>query len=64
VSHDRWFINQLATRIVDIEATGITDYAGTYDEYVASYGTDRLNAQEILKAESLRKQKIREKAKK
>ncbi|MEO5511701.1 MAG: ribosomal protection-like ABC-F family protein, partial [Longimicrobiales bacterium] len=28
VSHDRWFIDQLATRIVDIEPSGIVDYQG------------------------------------
>ena len=51
VSHDRWFINQLATRIIDIEASGITDYAGTYDEYVAySGGKDHLDAQQVLLA--------------
>jgi len=44
VSHDRWFIDQLATRIVDIEPSGITDYAGTYADYVAKTGTDRLDA--------------------
>jgi ATPase subunit of ABC transporter with duplicated ATPase domains len=48
VSHDRWFIGQLATRIVDIEATGVTDYHGTYEEYVAHCGKDRLNTQQVL----------------
>jgi ATPase subunit of ABC transporter with duplicated ATPase domains len=53
VSHDRWFISQLATRIVDIEADGITDYQGTYDEYVAFSGDDRLDTERVvLKAKS------------
>ena len=58
VSHDRWFINQLATRIVDIEADGITDYNGTYEEYVAYAGDDRLDADKVvLKAKAERQQK-------
>jgi ATPase subunit of ABC transporter with duplicated ATPase domains len=51
VSHDRWFINQLATRIIDIEAGGIVDYQGSYDEYVAFCGSDRLDADQVVLAE-------------
>lgn len=34
VSHDRYFINQTATRILDLHAGGITSYLGNYDYYV------------------------------
>ena len=34
VSHDRWFISQLATRVIEITADGILDYPGTYDQFV------------------------------
>jgi ATPase subunit of ABC transporter with duplicated ATPase domains len=58
VSHDRWFINQLATRIVDIEPQGITDYQGTYEEYVAFTGDDHLDVKRVvLKAKSEKKKK-------
>jgi energy-coupling factor transporter ATP-binding protein EcfA2 len=58
VSHDRWFINQLATRIVDIEPQGITDYQGTYEEYVAFTGDDHLDVERVvLKAKSERRKK-------
>jgi ABC-type multidrug transport system ATPase subunit len=58
VSHDRWFINQLATRIVDIEPEGITDYEGTYEEYVAFSGDDRLDVEKVvLKAKTEKKAK-------
>ena len=58
VSHDRWFINQLATRIVDIEADEITDYLGTYEEYVSFSGDDRLAADRVvLKAKSDKQKK-------
>ena len=56
VSHDRWFINQLATRIIDVEPSGITDYAGTYDEYVAwSGGKDHLDADQVASAAKAKK---------
>lgn len=34
VSHDRYFINQTATRILDLTKTGIKSYIGNYDYYV------------------------------
>lgn len=34
VSHDRYFINQTATRILDLTPAGITSYIGNYDYYV------------------------------
>ncbi|MGX7204437.1 ribosomal protection-like ABC-F family protein [Enterococcus pingfangensis] len=33
VSHDRYFLNQLATKIWEIEAGKITEYSGNYDDY-------------------------------
>jgi ATPase subunit of ABC transporter with duplicated ATPase domains len=36
VSHDREFVSSLATRIIDITAHGIVDFAGNYEEYLAS----------------------------
>lgn len=34
VSHDRYFINQTATRILDLTKNGIKSYIGNYDYYV------------------------------
>jgi len=48
VSHDRWFVGQLATRVVDIRADGIRDYLGTYDEYVQARGDDHLDADNVV----------------
>ena len=64
VSHDRWFINQLATRIIDIEASGIADYQGTYEEYVAHCGKDRLDAEQVALAEKQKKAKKLQKVRK
>jgi ATPase subunit of ABC transporter with duplicated ATPase domains len=50
VSHDRWFVGQLATRVVEISQSGIRDYAGTYEEYVHACGDDHLDADTVLKA--------------
>jgi ATPase subunit of ABC transporter with duplicated ATPase domains len=49
VSHDRWFVSQLATRVIEISATGLRDYPGTYDEYVHACGDDHLDADVVLK---------------
>ncbi|TKB49900.1 ABC-F family ATPase [Ferrimonas sediminicola] len=40
VSHDRQFVSSVATRIIELKADGITDFHGTYDEYLRSQGVD------------------------
>ena len=47
VSHDRWFVSQLATRVFEITEKGISDYAGSYDEYLESCGDDHLDADAV-----------------
>lgn len=34
VSHDHMFINQLATRVIELTETGTTSYHGNYDDYL------------------------------
>ena len=48
VSHDRWFVAQLATRVVEISRAGIRDFLGTYEEYVHSCGDDHLDADAVV----------------
>ncbi|WDE10192.1 ABC-F family ATPase [Thalassomonas haliotis] len=36
VSHDREFVSSLATRIIELKEDGYVDFAGTYEEYLAS----------------------------
>jgi ATPase subunit of ABC transporter with duplicated ATPase domains len=43
VSHDRWFVQQLATRIVEIHKEGVRDFVGSYDEFLERYGADHLS---------------------
>jgi ATPase subunit of ABC transporter with duplicated ATPase domains len=49
VSHDRWFVSQLATRIFEISPKGINDFPGTYDEYLERLGDDHLDAEAVLR---------------
>jgi ATPase subunit of ABC transporter with duplicated ATPase domains len=44
VSHDRWFVSKLATRIFEITESGVNDYPGSYDDYLTSCGDDHLDA--------------------
>ncbi|HYO16315.1 MAG TPA: ATP-binding cassette domain-containing protein [Thermoanaerobaculia bacterium] len=49
VSHDRWFVSQLATRIFEISPKGINDFPGTYEEYLEKLGDDHLDAEAVLR---------------
>ena len=57
VSHDRWFVSKLATRILEVTPAGVRDFPGTYDEYLERCGDDHLDASAVvLKAKEERKQ--------
>ncbi len=34
ISHDRYFINRIATKVVELENYGLTEYLGNYDDFV------------------------------
>jgi ABC-type multidrug transport system ATPase subunit len=63
VSHDRWFVSRLATRVVEIQPSGITDYLGTYEEYVHFSGDDHLDADRVVLKAKRERQKERKEAK-
>jgi ATPase subunit of ABC transporter with duplicated ATPase domains len=48
VSHDRHFVAQLATRVIEVRRDGVTDYPGTYDEYLSRDGTDHLSEEAVV----------------
>lgn len=48
VSHDRWFVSELAERIIEVSPKGINDYQGTYEEYLLACGDDHLDAEAVL----------------
>lgn len=48
VSHDRYFVGRLATRIIDLRADGLHDFQGTYEEYLARDGDDHLDVDAVV----------------
>jgi ATPase subunit of ABC transporter with duplicated ATPase domains len=48
VSHDRWLVSELATRIIELTPTGPRDFPGTFAEYLARSGDDHLDAEAVL----------------
>ena len=38
VSHDREFVSSLATRIIDMQPSGLVDFKGNYEDYLRSQG--------------------------
>ena len=58
VSHDRWFVSELATRVVEITPEGPRDFPGTYAEYLARLGDDHLDADIVVsRAKAEKRQK-------
>jgi len=56
VSHDKYFLEKMATRILAIQHHGIEDYAGTYAEYLADCGQDFLSHLSSVLAPSAKKE--------
>jgi len=59
VSHDRWFVDRLATRILELGPQGVTDYPGTYAEYLAHQGTDHLDHEAVVETERRQRREAR-----
>ena len=54
VSHDRYFINKLSSRILELTPTGVNEYFGNYDEYIER--KNRTASQEVVeKKETVKK---------
>ena len=48
ISHDRYFINQVATDVLDMSATGIKHYEGNYDDYLEAVNKEKAaNANQV-----------------
>jgi ABC-type multidrug transport system ATPase subunit len=55
VSHDRWFVSELATRVVELTPRGPNDFPGTFAEYLDRCGDDHLDGDAVvLKAKRAR----------
>ncbi len=59
VSHDRWFVGELATRILEIRKDSINDFHGSYDEYIDKLGDDHLDSDAVLRKARAKKRKDR-----
>jgi ATPase subunit of ABC transporter with duplicated ATPase domains len=49
VSHDRWLVSRLATRILEIRPDGLQDFPGSYEEYLARCGDDHLDVEAVVR---------------
>jgi ATPase subunit of ABC transporter with duplicated ATPase domains len=48
VSHDRFFVSEVASRILELTKDGPRSYPGTYAEYLAQLGDDHLDADAVV----------------
>ncbi|WP_281314278.1 ribosomal protection-like ABC-F family protein [Polyangium sp. y55x31] len=55
VSHDRWFVSKIATRILEVLPSGRNDFPGTYEEYLARCGDDHLDAEAVVQKDKAAK---------
>ncbi len=49
VSHNRYFVSEVATRILELKPEGLVDFKGSYAEYLEKEGTDHLSREVNLK---------------
>ena len=62
VSHDRYFINRIANRIIEMQPDGVTEYIGNYDDYIERKNRPVAVEAEVGKTKTeLEKEKRREK---
>ncbi|MEC7987392.1 MAG: ABC-F family ATP-binding cassette domain-containing protein [Myxococcota bacterium] len=61
VSHDRWLVASLATRIIEITPSGIDDYYGTYDEFMERRNLDHLDTNQTVAIDRAQKKKRKKK---
>ena len=70
VSHDRYFINRIANRIIEMQPNGVTEYIGNYDDYIerknrpvaveAETGKTRTELEKAPRREKLNRQALRQ----
>jgi len=49
VSHNRWFVSRLCTRIIEVTHEGLREYPGGYAEYTERFGVDHLDREAVAK---------------
>ncbi|WP_019549645.1 ABC-F family ATP-binding cassette domain-containing protein [Streptomyces sulphureus] len=59
VTHDRWFLDQVATRMWDVQRGAVHEYEGGYSDYVfARAERERIAAQEESKRQNLMRKEL------
>ncbi|OEU87043.1 glycerophosphodiester phosphodiesterase [Streptomyces abyssalis] len=59
VTHDRWFLDQVCTRMWDVQRGGVHEYDGGYSDYVfARAERERIAAQEEAKRKNLMRKEL------
>ena len=60
VSHNRWFVSRLCTRIIEVTFDALREFPGGYDEYLQHFGVDHLDREAVARAAQQSKQEQRE----
>ncbi len=50
VSHNRWFVSRLCSRIIEVTFDGLREFPGGYDEYIQHFGVDHLDREAVARA--------------
>ncbi len=62
VSHDRWFVSELASRVVEITHEGLEDYQGSYEEFMQRRASvDHLDTEAVLEQAKAKKRAAKKK---
>ncbi len=61
VSHDRYFINKVATKVIEMSPDGAVEYLGNYDDYLEKKRIQEAGEEEILSGSATRTQQDKEK---
>ncbi|HTV23220.1 MAG TPA: ABC-F family ATP-binding cassette domain-containing protein [Polyangiaceae bacterium] len=59
VSHNRWFVSRLCTRIIEVTFDGLKEFPGGYEEYLQHFGTDHLDREAVVRAAQQAKSEAR-----
>jgi ATP-binding cassette subfamily F protein 3 len=61
VSHDRYFVNRVATRVIELNQQGVTSYLGDYDYYLLKkQQLEQIDTNTDLSAEPVKEQRDRD----
>ena len=48
VSHDRYFINRVANRVIEMRPDGVKEYLGNYDDYLEKKRREEAGMEDAL----------------